>query len=255
MLIETHRRIARAIAKTLNLTEREAKLLEAGSVAPDQWENFPHHSEKETSIARRILEARRRFIHGDDECYHDLGVALHYIEDKWTTRLRPMDKHTQWEASINEQFIIDDRELREEISKTVLPTKVEQNYLKLLDDMAKDIAGQVLDWRSIRVPTYRRSSTNKMRAGYFRGSSYYSAVARARRRSSDDSQIGQIARPTIVPSGTSEYGAKVINYALQDRPTAWSSPAIDLNFAYRVCLRVARTTLSLEEDKDDWTPA
>ena len=255
MLIETHRRIAREIAKTLNLTEREAELLEAGSVAPDQWENFPHHSEKETSIARRILEARRRFIDGDDECYHDLGVAFHYIEDRWTTRLRPLDKHGQWEASINEQLIIDDRELRDEISKTVLPTKVEQNYLKLLDDMAKDIAATVLDWRSIRVPINRPSWARKMRIGYFRGGSYYSAVARARRRSSDDSLVGQIARPTVFPRGTSEYGAIVINYALQSRPSTWSSPTIDLNFAYRVCLRVARTTMSLEEDKKDWTLA
>jgi hypothetical protein len=255
MLIETHRRIAREIAKTLNLTEREARLLEAGSVAPDQWENFPHHSEKETSIARRILEARRRFVHSDDECYHDLGIALHYIEDKWTTRLRPMDKHGQWEASINEQLIIDDRAFREEIGRTILPTKVEQNYLKLLDDMAENIAAAVLDWRNIRAPTHRPRWTRKMRVGYSRGGSYYSAVARARRRSSDDSQIGEIVKPTVVPCGTTEYGTRVINYALQDRPTAWSSPAIDLNFAYRVCLRVARTTLSLEEDKDDWTPA
>ena len=255
MLIETHRRIAREIAQTLNLTEREARLLEAGSVAPDQWENYPHHSEKETSIAKRILEARSRFIHGDDECYHDIGIALHYIEDKWTTRLRPMDKHGQWEASINEQLIIDDREFREEISRAVLPTKAEQNYLKLLDDMAKDIAAPVLDWRNIRAPTHRPSWARKMRIGYFRGGSYYSAVARARRRSSDDSQITHTDKPTVVPCGTTEYGANVINYALQHRPTAWSSPAIDLNFAYRVCLRVARTILSLDDDKDDWTPA
>jgi len=254
MLIETHRRIAREIAKTLNLVERDARLLETGSVAPDRWENYPHHSEKETSIARWILEARKRFIDGDDECYHDLGIALHYIEDKWTTRLRPLDKHGQWEASINEQPIIDDWELREEISKTVLPTKVEQSYLKLLDDMAENIEAPVLDWRNIRAPTHRPSWARKMRVGYFRGGSYYSSVARARRRSPDDIQIGQIVKPTVVPSRTTEYGAKVINYALQDRPTAWSSPAIDLNFAYRVCLRVARTTLSLEEDKDDWTP-
>ncbi len=38
-------------------------------------------------------------------------------------------------------------------------------------------------------------------------------------------------------------GAKVIDYALQNRPTDWSSPTHDLNFAFRICLEIARYVL------------
>ena len=53
MLGETYVKIAREISRALNLEEREASLLETGSVHPDSWANFPHHRDKEPWIVAR----------------------------------------------------------------------------------------------------------------------------------------------------------------------------------------------------------
>ena len=139
MLEETHRKIAQKIAKELNLREREASLLETGSVNPDSWANFPHHHGKEAEIVRHILDARRLFLHGDDECYFRLGIALHYIQDRWTLRPRLRDKHTEWEVKIERAPILDDSQLAEFIKNALFPTKVEEAYLKFLEEIREGI--------------------------------------------------------------------------------------------------------------------
>jgi len=122
MLEATHRRIAREIAKTLGLSDREANLLETGSVGPDSWADFPHHKGKEREIAKSILEARRLYIQDDDECFACLGNALHYIADKWTLRPRLGDKHTRYEHQINSLPILDDKQLEEAIKRPAIDT-------------------------------------------------------------------------------------------------------------------------------------
>lgn len=46
------------------------------------------------------------------------------------------------------------------------------------------------------------------------------------------------------------YGKGVLSYALQDRPTNWGSPTIDLNFSYRICLEIAKHVFST--NYGDW---
>jgi len=75
------------IEEKLQLGKRESNLLRSGSIDPDKWMNFPHHFGKDGNIANNILVARAFFLKEDDECYHKLGIALHYIADRWTLRL------------------------------------------------------------------------------------------------------------------------------------------------------------------------
>jgi hypothetical protein len=96
MLGSTHIKIAQKICEEMKKTEkREVDLLINGSINPDSWANFPHHSGKDDEIAENILSARRLFLKGDDECFYRLGIALHYIADRWTLRPRMAEKHTE----------------------------------------------------------------------------------------------------------------------------------------------------------------
>jgi len=232
MLGETHRRIAREIAKALNLNEREASLLEVGSVGPDSWANFPHHEGKECEIAANILVARKLYVQDDDECFARLGNALHYIQDRWTMRPRLSDKHTKWEESINLAPILDDSQLENAIKQALLPTKAEKAYLSFLEDIAKGL---------VIIPN--EALKQKWESAGF----YYIE------------NIPCLPKPPYeLPFKiSSEYlrpfGAKVICYALQNRPTTWSTPTLDLNVAYRICLEVARNVFSQEHEKEEWT--
>ena len=85
------------IADKLKLNEREKALLITGSVSPDNWEDFPHHHGKESEITRNIINSRILFLKHDDEYAHCLGVALHYLQDRWTLSPRIKDKHTPYE--------------------------------------------------------------------------------------------------------------------------------------------------------------
>jgi len=224
MLEATHRRIAKEIAKALKLSEREANLLESGSVNPDSWANFPHHKGKNFETAENILKARELYLQDDDECYHALGIALHYIEDKWTLRPRLADKHTKWENEINSASLLDDEQLEEEIKKPLFPTKAEQAYLAFLEVLKQGV--------------FHPSISELVNTGEW--------ILGERWRLLRDPLID-------VLENVRGWGAKVINYALQDRPTTFSSPILDFNIAYRICLEVARNVFSQERNKEDWS--
>jgi len=132
MLETTHRRIAEEIAKILELSERETNLLETGSIHPDNWADFPHHQGKEMEIAENILNARKLYLEKDDECFFRLGVALHYIADRWTYRPRTSEKHNEWEELIEKAPILDNSQLEEVIKKMPMPSKeVDANLAQL----------------------------------------------------------------------------------------------------------------------------
>lgn len=140
MLGSTHKRIGQKIAVNLNLNERETKVLTTGSVSPDDWANFPHHKGKEKEIIDNITQARILFLVGDDECYNNLGIAFHYIQDRWTLAPRLRDKHTTWEIKVDSLPILDAQRLAGVIKEALLPTKVEQSYLAMLDNIKSSVA-------------------------------------------------------------------------------------------------------------------
>jgi hypothetical protein len=109
MLITTHRDLAFgsymlyqvATGKYLDPSvKHEIALLTKGCEDPDRNMDFPHHRGKNLDIAINLLKARIFFLEKSDECFYYLGLALHYIQDKWTLRPKIAEAHTVWEEDI-----------------------------------------------------------------------------------------------------------------------------------------------------------
>jgi hypothetical protein len=139
MIEETHIRLAKELSKVLSLDINQSKLLEKGCVYPDYQESFPHHIGKEKEIADLLRKARITFQNGDDECYFLLGMAFHFMQDKWTLRARSRDKHTKWEDMINKTDILDEEALVERIQDSPLPTKFKEAYIAFIDLLENEI--------------------------------------------------------------------------------------------------------------------
>jgi len=95
---ETHKAIARAVSKSLNLPRDLEKALSQGSVEPDKYpdkvirvgrrgrlyiSSASHHDPELGVIMKHIWNARLAYLSGDDfQAMKRLGRALHYIQDK-----------------------------------------------------------------------------------------------------------------------------------------------------------------------------
>jgi len=108
---KTHIKLANKVASKIgiNIFSEEAAHLRGGSVAPDDWKDFPHHYGKESAIRSRIVNSRKALLEGKKEvaCSH-LGVAFHYLADKWTLMTGSDSRHASWERSIETSMLIDD---------------------------------------------------------------------------------------------------------------------------------------------------
>jgi hypothetical protein len=104
---------------------------------PSSWADYPHHEDKDDDIVKYLLNARKFFEENDDECYFYLGVAFHYIEDRWTLRYPAPDKHAKYEREIKDSPFLDISQLRDDVIKSNFPTKVEKTYLDLLESFEK----------------------------------------------------------------------------------------------------------------------
>jgi hypothetical protein len=88
MLWKTHRRITEEVMRKLRipLTSGEISALKEGVIAPDKWKNYPHHHGKSNAIKQHLVTARYLFLQGDLlNAYFNLGVALYYIQDSYTS--------------------------------------------------------------------------------------------------------------------------------------------------------------------------
>jgi len=111
MLWETHIRITNEVLHKLGIpmSSEETALLREGLVIPDKWKDYPHHYGKSSSIRKYIMEARRFFLNGDlPNAYFSLGVALHYVQDSYTSLTSRSRHHLQWEEQIERSFLVDD---------------------------------------------------------------------------------------------------------------------------------------------------
>lgn len=113
MLWETHIRLANEILRKLGISKSsvEADRFREGSVTPDKWKDYPHHHGKSGSIRKHITKARRFFLDGDlpNACFN-LGVALHYVQDSYTSLSSRSEYHPRWEEQIEHSYFVDDLE-------------------------------------------------------------------------------------------------------------------------------------------------
>lgn len=109
MLWKTHIRICKKVLHELRVapSSLEASRLRDGVVDPDKWRGNreSHHYGKSDEIRRYTLGARRLYLQSDLlNAFYNLGVALHYIQDSYTSfpsSFSPL-KHQNWEQQIED---------------------------------------------------------------------------------------------------------------------------------------------------------
>ena len=116
MLRKTHVRISNEALRRLGITlsgEVYSRFKE-GVVAPDQWKDYPHHYGKSEAIRNNLMRARQWYLQDNlQNAFYYLGVALHYIQDSYTSVVSydsPNNHiwHQNYEQDIeNSQFVYD----------------------------------------------------------------------------------------------------------------------------------------------------
>ena len=130
----THLRLANLIAEEvgLRLESNEAAYLRSGSIKPDEWRDFPHHHGVTHKIQRWILSSRKYRLKGDmNRHFHSLGIALHYIADRWTLLSGSEREHDTYEVKIDRCAL---RGLDEILGwmRPSLPPDLQQGYEQLI---------------------------------------------------------------------------------------------------------------------------
>ncbi|MFC1802850.1 zinc dependent phospholipase C family protein [Thermoproteota archaeon] len=80
------------------------KELRDGSVYPNTLDlGFPHHHSRDKEIKEFIQQARiLRIEDNPEKCIFYLGIALHYIQDRWTSLPESHEKHDLYETLIEQ---------------------------------------------------------------------------------------------------------------------------------------------------------
>jgi hypothetical protein len=100
MLWKTHIRIRNEVLRRLdiNLPSEVYSKFKDGVIAPDKWEDFPHHYGKSEEIRENLLKSRTYFLRDDlKNSFFYLGVSLHYLQDSYTSMTSFYLKHHSWE--------------------------------------------------------------------------------------------------------------------------------------------------------------
>lgn len=88
MLWKTHIRVSFEALRRIgvSLSSQESLKFKEGVLAPDRWKDYPHHYGKTEAIRKNLLYSRKCFLEDDLlNAYFHLGVALHYIQDSYTS--------------------------------------------------------------------------------------------------------------------------------------------------------------------------
>jgi hypothetical protein len=144
MLWKTHIRITEEVLHRLGMSESsaEAVQLREGVLAPDKWGDYPHHYGKSRAIQKYLVEARQFLLKGDivNACFC-LGVALHYVQDSYTSLSSRSPNHILWEQQIEKSYFVDD------LKKTIRgvfqnQSYLAQKYLELYDALSREVVGK-----------------------------------------------------------------------------------------------------------------
>ncbi len=114
MLWRTHIRICNEVLRLLNVnlsTDTYSKF-KAGILAPDQWQDYPHHYGKSDAIQTNLQHARQHVLQNNQQdAFYHLGVALHYIQDAYTSVIsynspNSHEWHRNYEQSIEDSDFV-----------------------------------------------------------------------------------------------------------------------------------------------------
>src|SRR4030065_2400235 len=105
MLWRTHLRVSFEVLRRIgvSMSSEESLRFKAGVLAPDQWKDYPHHHGKSEAIRRNLMHARQCYLQDNLlDAFYYLGVALHYIQDAYTSMASFYPKHKSWEQDIED---------------------------------------------------------------------------------------------------------------------------------------------------------
>ncbi len=264
MLRVTHKVIAERIAAELQLPKSATQLLIEGSVGPDSHANFPHATGKNGIILQKIGKARTFFLENYDECYGELGNALHYIQDKWVS------EQTKDEESV---VFLDDEIFQRSVAKLSTAKQAMKDYLRIANSLLavkkkgldswfnhswgfwhRDYASCVFvftDILELMLPTLKPNfsvTTKKEDVELFVKSDDFKKCA-------GDAFAVSIRNNFLKPK-LAGYPAAVYSLAMTEPPADNRDSTMDLNIAYRLSLEIARHNLLQPEQFksiDDWT--
>jgi len=144
MLWKTHIRISKEVLYRLRLplSSEEASRLKDGVVAPDKWGDYPHHYGKSAMIRKYLMESRRFYLQNDlPSAYYNLGIALHYIQDAYTTLTSRSPNHHNWEEQIEDsRFVYDMEGLIQ--AKFQTNSFQENKFSRLAESLSRDVEGR-----------------------------------------------------------------------------------------------------------------
>jgi hypothetical protein len=146
MLWRTHVRISNEVLRRLGITlSREVySRYKDGILAPDRARDYPHHHGKSETIRRNLMYARQRYLQDNLlDAFYYLGVALHYIQDSYTSVAsyyghNRQSWHQNWEQDIDSARFVPDVE-RE------IQYVFRNNYIKIntYSDLARRLSRNV----------------------------------------------------------------------------------------------------------------
>ncbi len=264
MLRIFHKAISEKIAYELKLSEKNAQIFVDGSLGPDTHGDFPHQTGKEKKIMYKIEIARTRFHENDDECYGQLGNALHYIQDKWCNN-QALD-----EKSVT---ILDDKSFLQSISQLATSEKTKANYLLTANTLAtiktkgieswfnhswaywhKDFASCIYVFADI-LEMQLPNLNPEVSMNYSREKLITYVKSEAFEKSIKDAFVFSVMNNFVRPK-LSGYSAAMYALASIESPSSFRDCKIDFNIAYRLSLEISRYTL-LPDDQfefaDSWT--
>jgi len=152
MLWKTHLRISIEVLRLLRiyLAPEVYQSFKNGIVSPDQWGDYPHHYGKSESIKQYLLKSRAYFLQDDlPNTFFNLGVALHYIQDSYTSvesynnNGRGREIHQNWERYIDESREVDDNELLNAINYSLRDNDFQRDRcLSIANSLSKSVVGR-----------------------------------------------------------------------------------------------------------------
>jgi hypothetical protein len=157
MLWKTHIRISNEVLRRLNinLPSDVYSRFKEGLLAPDQWQDYPHHYGKSGAIQYNLQRARQYFLqNSQQEAFYYLGVALHYIQDAYTSIISYNSPHNQ-EWHHNYEQSIEDADFVFNVENTIhnffQDNEYQLNrYSNIANQLSQNIQGK---YGTIRIAT------------------------------------------------------------------------------------------------------
>jgi hypothetical protein len=144
MLWKTHLKISFEVLRRLgiDLSDEVAHNFRTGIFTPDQLKDYPHHYGKSEDIKEHLVRSRGYFLQDDyPNAFFNLGVALHYIQDSYTSMASFYPGHTGWEVSIGYAKFTDD--LKETITYSLRNKSYERDRcLKIANTLSEKAQGR-----------------------------------------------------------------------------------------------------------------